>query len=539
VLSSATKRRLALGVLGTLLLVLLSGANVLVALDRTVLDADHVTDTFEEEGGHVAMAETLAESFEESGVNATGDGGTATNGSDGAGGGSAGGDGGADGDGGTTADGGAAGNGAVSASRTEPPVGEIAREAVTPEYVQGQLSENVHDVYAYLHGERDDLEVTVDTVPVKEAIQAGVEEWVLETDLAALDSGVAELAESEQQFRETRQAFEAEQLDRIQRETDREYSEAQLREIYDDRRTEIRDGLVEELEREVAASGAPEPLHEPTVQFGTVRIDALVGQDATYEGYVADVEAAREELAPASASAVRTRLDEELNDTEDLGAGMDRETRERMETARTGVSLASILVYALPLGALGVAGLIGWVSTTRSAAFRKVGTTTAVAGLTAVVGTVVARRVPPLSEAGSSGGEPALEDVAFALAGDVATAVGVQGGVLLGVGVLLVGVGAVVGRGMGPIEDVPGGATPGGAAREAATEAGATGPDGAADAETGTDPSAAADGAPPTREASTTEGATDDETADDATADETADEPTTDATTGESDEEET
>lgn len=465
-LSPTTKRRIAIGVLGIVLLVLLAGVNLLVAADRTVLDADHVVDTFEEADGHVALAEDLAESFNES------DGGA----------------GGTDGSGGD--------DGSVDYTRPpspEPPVGEIAQDAVTPAWALTQVDENVHRLYAYLHGERDDVRIAVDTVPIKEGIEDGVEEWVREGDLEALDARLAHMAESRQQFRDARASFEERQLRRIQLETDQEYSEAELRRIYDDRRGQIRNRLVSELETRVADSGAPEGLHDPIVSLGTLRIDGLIAANYTYDAFGADVEDTRADVAPEVADAVRTRLDGELNDTEDFTAAMDPGTRQTLETARTGVTLADTLLYLLPAAALGVAALVGWVSTTRSAALRRVGVVTALAGVLGVAGAALARDRVPLSGSPEGAG-PAMEDVAVALVDDVLSAIGTQGAVLLVLGVGLIGVGAAVSRGMLPIEDRPGEASDGDDGPDDAhggdsDDEPATGSDGAAD----TDPDDAGD----------------------------------------------
>lgn len=417
-LSPARKRAILLGICGLCLTLSVFGANLAIGADRTALSGDYVSNGLHEEGYYEHMADQLAANMKpEEGQNA--------------------------------------GSGEDAPFAEGPPMGDLVDEVVTTEFVRTEMGGAIRDFYAYLHGDRDDLVAVVDMTHVKEGLPAEVGAWVREADLERLHEGVAALAESEAAFRDERAAFEAEQLERIQAETDEHHDEAELRAMWDDQRGDVRAEMVAELEDQVANSDVPPPARPAMVEFGTVRIDGLVREDLTYEAYLANVEDARENLAVGWEQAVAGQLDQEMEDGMDMTEGMNPEARETIDTVRTGVSLTSLLVFLLPLAALSFAGAIGYLSPTRSSALRRIGGVVATVGLLCTVLAVALATVLPDLLAGSEDATAGQTAVA-GLVADGFTQFGIQSGLLLGLGLALVVAGVAVRKGYLPIADRPG-----------------------------------------------------------------------------------
>lgn len=402
------------------------GATVVVGADRTAMNPDAVTDTLAEEDVYDAFATEMIAQFE-----------PGENESD------------------SAAD--FAGSGA-------PAIDEVAESVVTEEYVRTELEGAVDAFYAYLHGDRDDLALTVDMAPVRDGFRTEYGEWVRDADVADLepDAGVegvdyamADLAENRSQFQATRQSFKEDQLQRIQERTPRERTRAELEEIYGDNRDRIRQEMVSQLESGVAAEGTPEALRPATVAYGTVGVDALVAEETSFETFQAEERAAREDLAAAVESFVGERISAEVPQTLDMTAEMDDSARESLDQARTAVSAASILVFALPAIGLIAAGFIVYVSRRRSNGLWRVGIPVAAAGLLGYVGADLVGGTLTAQLAAEGADSSAVGRAMLGIIGDTLGAIGAQSLVLVAVGLAFVAAGVVVRRGLVPLADEP------------------------------------------------------------------------------------
>jgi hypothetical protein len=391
------------------------GATVAVGAERTVLNAEFVSDGLEDEGLYEEMAPQMAEGIAPEGA------GTAI------------------------------GN-AFPGEGPDPRA--MAERVVTPAWLQGEAERNLRSFYAYIHGDADELSLGLDTGAVKSGFAEEFETWILETDAADLNARMGQLTRSQDSFRETRTDFREDQYDRIQAETEAELSRSELEARFDDQRDSIRSGLVSELEDSTGESGAPPPIQAASVDYGTVAVAGLVDESMDYETLVDEEETAREDLATAVGEAVRTRLDEGVPDRMDLTADVDQGARDAIETARTGVTLLGLLAIGLPLVALGAAGAIGYVSRRRSNGLWRVGGVVAVAGLlVAIVAWVTRSMVPDLLE--TAGETPAAAEAGLSVATGALVTVAVQSLAVLAAGVLLVGTGIGVRRQLVPIADDP------------------------------------------------------------------------------------
>ena len=406
-------RALVVGFLGVVLLLSLLGANLAVGVDRTVLDGDFVKEGLEEEDAYAALLEEMQ--------------GEMTQG---------------------TADGTAEG---------ELNPEELMGEALTEEYLQEQTDANVDRLYAYLHGDREELYLAFETAPLKDDLAAEIAESVVDVEgITEMDPRFAALTESETEFEATRAEFKEEQKQRIQEETTPHLTEAQLEEAYEESRDEIREEAIAELETEIAGEGYPPEVERAALELGAVYIDGLIDPDLTYGEFLERVEDAEVNLLEAAETAAQNRLDEELPDTVELTEGLSDADRQELETVRDGVSLLGILAIALPVVALVVSVLVGWLTVTRSMSLLVVGSASALAGAIPVAGLTVLQDVlaEEFDSAASHGElQPELVELLLGLLDRTLAVFFAQSWVLVGLGLLLVVGGIAIRADIVPVDD--------------------------------------------------------------------------------------
>lgn len=401
------KETAALVGLGIVLCLVLVSANVVVTADRTVLDADFVKDTAEEEGLYEAIAEDLRDGFDE----------------------------------GAADDGGEPG----------PSEEALFQEALTDEYVQTQVEANVDRFYEFLHGERDDLRLEMDTEPLKQNVLEELEAEIQSADLEELGipegDAIEEMAASESQFEAHREDFRSQEKERIQAETERELDDDELEETLEEEMDEIREQLRAEMEAELDgefAGADADPAMEAAVRaLLNARIDALTGE-RSYDEYVDEVDAARDDLDDALVAQFEAEIDEEMPDAIDFTEGMDEEAMEMFETAQTAVSVLGALAILLPLLALAVAGTIAWVAPASVAALT-IGGLSAFVGVIGTVGSWIATGQIEAFVA-AEGIDPQIADFLVGLVSGVLGTLLWQSVLLLVVGIGLVAVGIGIRR---------------------------------------------------------------------------------------------
>lgn len=414
--SSRQKRGITLVVLGLFLFLAVAGAHAAIGAERTVLSDEFVTDGLEDGGFYEAQADQFASDLQPEGASTQ------------------------------------LGN---SFEGPEPPVQEFADSVVTPAYLQPQIEGLVESLYAYLHGDADELNLTIDTTSLKAGFAEEFETWVLDLDPGEIDPRMGELAESESSFQQARADFTDQRLQEIQQRTQQELNRTELEAIYDDERDRIRQEAIDRLESDVADAGGPPELQQAIVEYGTVGIDAIVAADADYDTFLEEETAARESLASDVGTLVREQFDEEMPDQQDFAAGMDQETRDSLADARSIVGLVDTLALLLPLAAIALAALVVYVSGRRSNGLWRVGGVVAVIGLlVGLVATVLSGMLPDILDIDPATADPSAE-VVLGLTTDALGTISMQSWLLVVLGLLLVGVGIAVRRELLPIEDRP------------------------------------------------------------------------------------
>lgn len=429
-------RRLGVGLLASLLLVTLVSANLVIGIDRTVVDSEFVTESLAAEDVYVVAVDEMQTQIA-----------TAAQGDPAL-------------DHGAETEQSAQGDSVELAQSGGPMAGleDVLDEVVTPAYVQDQVEANVVRLYDYLHGREDELVLEVDLVPLKERLAPEMAATFTE-DLSTVDPTLAAMVESEAAFHAEREAFAAQQMERIQAETEEELSDEELRARYDEQRPEIRDRLLDAAaEQHGGDEEVPPELESALYGLAVVRVDGLVGVDVTYESFTRDVEDARDEFSGAVEPVLAAEIDDGMPDRLDLTDGMDAQSTATVETARAGVSLLGTLTDVLPFLALGLAGLVHWGTRTRSGGLLVVGSTTVVTGLGWVAGLTMAQRTltTEIDAAVATGSmNPELAGAILGVAGRLLGVFATQSWVLLGVGGALVLGGVGVRRDILPVADRP------------------------------------------------------------------------------------
>ena len=376
-------RKFAVVVLTVLLVSTLVTGNLLAAAHLTVLDPGFVQNTIEEEGGYEIVEDATVEAADQQVQNLeTG--------------------------------------GSTDISAIVDTEG-LVRDAIDKSYLQEETESNVDSLYAYLHGNSEEPDLSVDTGPLKTDIEAAIETQIQDATVAELleatDTDLNSLAGSElpvefdqstveqmttsqsgyqavrqdirQQLREevldslVQQAWEETTNDEklalvIPDYNPREYSDAEKERMVADREPEIRAALreriveergdqidqrIDERLAEANETLAPEPTgDESAIEAATIEIQAAfvagLTTDMSYEEFRTDLDDAKADAATAVGDRAGQQLDQELEDEISLTEGMDAGTEQALKQGQTAVTWLDRLAIIVPLFALVLVGLV-------------------------------------------------------------------------------------------------------------------------------------------------------------------------------------
>jgi hypothetical protein len=311
----------------------------------------------------------------------------------------------------------------------------LLREGIDQQYLANQTERNVDALYAYLHGDADTLNLTVDTEPLKAGLSSAVEEQVRNATVAELlaqsdaeldgpinESTVQRMTENESSYEavktDFRERIRSEVIDEVVEQAwqetsndeklalvipdydPRDYTEAEKERMVADNETEIRTALRERAEDEQAdeidqrvetslvainESVAPAGSDEEGIEAATADMQATFAEglttDMPYQEFRSDLDAAKADAAATVGDRVESQLDEQLPDTFALTDDMDPQTRESLATAQTAVTWLDRLAIVLPLVALALVGLLYYATRSLQTVAASLGVSLAVAGL--------------------------------------------------------------------------------------------------------------------------------------------------------------
>jgi len=399
--------------LGILLTLTLAGGNIVFAAHGSVLDPGFVTETLEEEDGYAAFTEQMRAAVR----NAT-DGGAADGQGDG-----------------------------VFGSLIE---GQPIQDAVTPAYVESQVDPNVQTVYAYLHGNSRTLNLTLDTRPLAENAGENVAQSIRNSTVSELvtaapgdpfeelpveASFVAELNDGPESYAAAKSALRSDiRTEIVDARVDAEfedatndqllalvipdydpdeYTEAEKRQMVDEREPEIRDAIRQRIEqeadgqietavenrldtfRERAASGQPTADAVGDEDIATAVSDLQLAvvtgatTDQSYEAYRANVTSARDELGSAMGGFLTQQMNNEVGIV-DLNEAMDIPREGALEQPRTIVGYLDLSAIVIPILGLLLIGGVWFLSRSAVTTAATLGVSLLLASIPALIGVPIA-----------------------------------------------------------------------------------------------------------------------------------------------------
>lgn len=339
-------KKVALFLLGVVLLFAVTGANISVAADRTVLDSDYVTETLDEEG---AFSELTTE-FR---TDVSGEISSATDG--------------------------LALPPGLDISELDSQA--VAQRSVTEPYVREEVTANIDQFYAFLRGDQNGLELAVDFRPVKSSVSEAIVE-ATEIDTPTLVGSasddidaepIAALGESEERFQETQAEYDISDSDA--------------------------EALKSESESNARAANNPEPVTDAVIELQHTVIDALAGE-LTYDEYTTQLGSDEQALKGAIAATALADVDDRIQLSNE-----DEDPADAFSGLATATQWLTTFAWLLPLVSVGLVGVIWGV--TRS--FDRTATTTGwtlliASGLGLVVGFGLRGTFAGLFEDAATGG---------------------------------------------------------------------------------------------------------------------------------------
>ena len=410
-------KKIAAFVIVLLMITSASGANAAFAADRTVLDADHVTETFEEAGAFENLTtETRSEIAQ--GIDSE-----LANGS----------------------------SGLPPGVRVTLAGDAVAEEAVSEEYIAGEFQRNVENGLAFLKGEASTLDLFIDLEPVRSSLLEQIDRDAVTVDTVALAQGaefetdradvqvtdemIARMNDGPEGYAAVRGDVRQQVREGLPPRASEEDVDATLREINEDMKSKA----AARAESEYGGEVSEETLTAVVALQHTV-IDGLTDPDAgefsAYESERDDNEAA---LEAALAGEIRDGVDDEFESQIDLSENVD-EGGQQIGMVQSGFGLVDSGALLFALVFLGLAGALYALGRSVTATAKKSGYALIVAGIGGVVAAWIASG-PVLSFVENNAGQDAAQSGFFdgfvALVNSLFDALLVQSVVLAVLGIVL------------------------------------------------------------------------------------------------------
>jgi hypothetical protein len=335
-------KRVALVLIGILLVSTIGAANATLTMDRTVMNPDFVSNTAEEEGVYADLADNVTRQIGDDleGVDP------------------------------------------AQSGQLPPQVdvngvntGEIADEAVTEEYVASQGQQAIRALYAYMEGERDRLDLVIDTEPVKESAQAAIAEEATAVDVAPLvglgaenvnsrvpisADGAERLLDGPESYRAEQERFREDIRQQVRSETgasgeelDRQV-DSTLQDLNDRTKTQVRDGTSQ------ATQEYSENVTSAVTNLQYAMVDAYT-TDQSYQSFAATVDSEQQSLGEEAARIASQEIDAQIDDqyrlSELLGEGGQQNLRSGADRGAGVFGTLSTMSLVWPLVSLVLIGI--------------------------------------------------------------------------------------------------------------------------------------------------------------------------------------
>ncbi|AWB27072.1 hypothetical protein [Halococcoides cellulosivorans] len=323
-------------------------------------------------------------------------------------------------------------------------------ESVVEGYVASQTDALVSEVYAYLHGDRAELTLTVETAPLIENLSAAAEQRVREEDPIALvrnysegsieerfagstsvtSDDLARLDDNASSYETVRTEVRADIRERVVDELVDElyaevttdellalviddydptaYSDAEKQRLLDEYDAEIRAALEqrveqtrgEEIDRRVqsrlddlagsVSTDEADNVSAAATAMGGTYVQGVAGE-MDYATFDTQVTAAQDTLAVAVGDRVAADLQAQLPAEMALAESMPAEQRSQLDTVASAVQLLDVLVFVFPVIAIAAIGLLFLLTGSIGRTAGVTGVTLTIVGVLTVGGSLIGR----------------------------------------------------------------------------------------------------------------------------------------------------
>ena len=340
--------RLAIAGVSMLLLLTVGAANVVITAERTALNEEYVSNTLESEGVYESMTDEAQatiqseiESFSPENSQQVPDG----------------------------------------VDFADLDARALAERSVPESYVRSQANGNIDRVFAYLHGERSEPGIRIDTDPLAANVSDAVSEQVQAVDPAGLLNDASFTIEGyevdgslAQELYQSRARYQAYRSD-IRART----SAAEREEINSEAKSEA------SARAQQATGQYDQQITQGTITIQEAVIDGLTDDDMTYEEFRDAYDAGHAQIAAGAGQAAANEIDNQVS-TSDL---LDPELESTLQDTRGYVQTIDTLQVALPLAALVLIALLYGITRAWQPTANATGKVFVIAGAVALVAVLV------------------------------------------------------------------------------------------------------------------------------------------------------
>ncbi|MFC7133428.1 MULTISPECIES: hypothetical protein [Salinibaculum] len=330
----------------------------------------------------------------------------------------------------------------------------LVEETVTAEYVRNQSRANLFRLYEFLHGQRSDLVLRIDMVPLKEGLADAVGDQVRDVSVADLvdqyapstgdvpieitGDRISRMRSSQSGYQDVRDQFRSDVreavLDRLVDEAfqqasndellmligedPRQYTDAEKEQIVTQQEDQIRQALRQrileeedgrlsrEIDEELAdrAETAKQRVREETRQATQDFSENVTGAaidlqvavidglatDTSYQEFSSRMDAAESRLADEAARLAAQQIDEQVPDAISAGEELAPQDRQQLDRLASNVQLLDTANLVLPVLALVLIGLLYLISRSLETTALTTGVALGVVGLLSFVGASLA-----------------------------------------------------------------------------------------------------------------------------------------------------
>lgn len=413
-----TSSRLILGVLAIILAISLIGANVAVGLDRGVLDDEHVSSELDDTDMYERIHSIILEELE--------------------------------------------------GELPDPPdqlpgdiqVSGIVEETFTVEYIRDVFEGNIKNLYAFLHGDTDTVELIIEVDPLIENFEAAVSQQIADLPLselgieemtvpveddsvtinpAMLDEGITAYEDEINGFEDAVREILS---DQYEAQTGEEPSDEQVDEMYEELREDLKAELNEAIDATIADADLPAELEDAATAIGSTITDAYM-TEMTHDDFEERHSANMEALGLAGATFAVSEIGDFFEEPIDLGENVEEDDLSPIVSAVSWIGTLAILLPFIVLGIIGV--MYGMTRDVVSVAKVTGGVAIVIGVLMMIITFIIPSTIENLLHGSLEGTEMAdeLTEVVPDLVAIVFDPILIQSAAILALGVMLVGAGFV------------------------------------------------------------------------------------------------